>query len=144
MFHKRKFFPKNPHKYSGDPTSIVMRSSWETKFAIWCDNNVAVIKWHSEETVVPYISPIDNRPHRYFIDFRVKIKDLSGSIKEYLVEIKPSIQTRPPVAPSRRTPRFLKEVQTWGVNDAKWKAATRYAKDRGLEFIILTEKELGI
>ena len=121
-----------------------MRSSWETKFAIWCDNNSAVIKWHSEETIVPYISPIDNRPHRYFIDFRVKIKDLNGNIKEYLVEIKPAIQTKPPVPPSRRTPRFLKEVQTWGVNEAKWKAATRYAKDRGLEFIILTEHELGI
>lgn len=136
--------PKNPHKYAGDPTCIIMRSSWETKFALWCDTNPAVIKWHSEETIVPYISPVDNKPHRYFIDFRVKIKDKNGLIKEYLVEIKPSIQTRPPIAPSRKTQRFLKEVQTWGINEAKWKAATRYAKDRGLEFIILTEHELGI
>lgn len=144
MYHKRKFVPKNPEKYAGDPTSIVMRSSWETKFALWCDTNPAVIKWHSEETIVPYISPIDNRPHRYFIDFRVKIKDRSGNTKEYLVEIKPAHQTRPPIPPSRKTQKFLNEVQTWGVNEAKWKAATRYAKDRGLEFIILTEHELGI
>lgn len=144
MYHKRKFIPKNPEKYAGDPTCIIMRSSWETKFALWCDSNPAVIKWHSEETIVPYISPIDNRPHRYFIDFRVKIKDKSGAVKEYLVEIKPFSQTIPPVPPSRKTARFLKEVQTWGVNDAKWKAARRFAKDRGLEFIILTENELGI
>lgn len=144
MYHKRKFIPKNPEKYAGDPTCIIMRSSWETKFALWCDTNPAVIKWHSEETVVPYISPIDNKPHRYFIDFRVKIKDKNNNIKEYLVEIKPSVQTRPPIPPSRKTQKFLNEVQTWGVNEAKWKAATRYAKDRGLEFIILTEHELGI
>ncbi len=144
MYHKRKFIPKNPGKYAGDPTCIIMRSSWETKFALWCDTNPAVIKWHSEETIVPYISPIDNRPHRYFIDFRVKIKDKNNAIKEYLVEIKPFSQTIPPIPPSRKTQKFLNEVQTWGVNEAKWKAATRYAKDRGLEFIILTEHELGI
>jgi hypothetical protein len=144
MYHKRKFIPKNPEKYTGDPTCIIMRSSWETKFALWCDTNPAVIKWHSEETIVPYISPIDNKPHRYFIDFRVKIRDKSNAIREYLVEIKPSAQTRPPIPPSRKTQKFLNEVQTWGVNEAKWKAATRYAKDRGLEFIILTEHELGI
>lgn len=144
MYHKRKFVPKNPEKYAGDPTNIIMRSSWETKFALWCDSTPSVIKWHSEETIVPYISPIDNRPHRYFIDFRVKIKDKNGIVKEYLVEIKPFHQTIPPIPPSRKTQKFLKEVQTWGVNEAKWKAATRFAKDRGLEFIILTENELGI
>lgn len=144
MYHKRRFIPQNPKKYAGDPTNIIMRSSWETKFALWCDKNPAVLKWQSEETVVPYISPIDNRPHRYFIDFRVTIKDKNGVLKDYLVEIKPSVQTRPPVPQARRTQRFLKEVQTWGVNEAKWKAARSWAKDRGLEFIILTEKELGV
>ena len=144
MYHKRKFIPTNPSKYAGDPTSIIMRSSWETKFAIWCDKNPAIVKWHSEETVVPYVSPIDNRMHRYFIDFKVKVLDKNGALKEYLVEIKPFNQTMPPIPQQRKTQRFLKEVQTWGVNDAKWKAARNYAKQRGQEFIILTEKELGI
>ena len=93
---------------------------------------------------MPYISPIDNRPHRYFIDFRVKIRDKNGVVKDYLVEIKPAAQTVPPVPQSRKTQRFLNEVKTWGVNEAKWKAARTWAKDRGLEFIILTERELGI
>lgn len=144
MYHKRRFVPQNPGKYVGDPTNIIMRSSWETKFALWCDKNPAVLKWHSEETIVPYISPIDNRPHRYFIDFRVKIRDKNGVVKDYLVEIKPAAQTVPPVPQSRKTQRFLNEVKTWGVNEAKWKAARTWAKDRGLEFIILTERELGI
>ena len=144
MFHKRKYKPIHPEKYIGDPTNIVMRSSWETKFALWCDKNSSVLNWSSEETVVPYVSPVDNRAHRYFIDFRIKIQTKDGSIKTYLVEVKPDAQTRPPVPPSRKTRRYIQEVMTWGVNEAKWKAATIYAKDRQWDFIILTEHHLGI
>ena len=144
MFHKRKYKPIHPEKYIGDPTNIVMRSSWETKFALWCDKNSSVLSWNSEETVVPYVSPVDNRAHRYFIDFKIKIQTKDGSIKTYLVEVKPDAQTRPPVPPSRKTRRYIQEVMTWGVNEAKWKAATTYANDRQWDFIILTEYHLGI
>lgn len=144
MFHKRIYKPINPQKYAGDPTNVIMRSSWETKFAIWCDKNPAVLKWSSEETIIPYVSPVDNRSHRYFVDFKIQIKNKDGEVKTYLVEIKPDSQTRPPKAPSRRTKQYLAEVMTWGVNEAKWKAAERYAKDRGWAFIVLTEHHLGI
>jgi len=144
MYHKRKYTPINPQKYVGDPTNIIMRSSWETRFALWCDNNPSVIKWNSEETVVPYVCPTDNRRHRYFIDFRIQIRDKTGTLKTYLVEIKPDKQTRPPEVPSRKTKRFLIEAATYMKNEAKWKAATQYAKDRGWEFIILTENHLGL
>ena len=144
MYHKRKFTPLHPEKYAGDPTNIIMRSSWETKFAIWCDNNPAILKWNSEETVVPYVCPTDNRWHRYFIDFRIQLRDKSGLLKTYLVEIKPASQTRPPEVPSRKTKRFLIEAATYMKNEAKWKAATQFAKDRGWEFIILTENHLGL
>jgi hypothetical protein len=76
MFHKRKYTPVNPQKYVGDHSNIIMRSSWETKFAIWCDKNPSVLKWSSEETIVPYISPVDNRYHRYFIDFKIQIRNI--------------------------------------------------------------------
>lgn len=144
MFHKRKYTPINPQKYTGDPTNIIMRSSWETKFALWCDKNPSVIKWNSEETIVPYVCPTDNKWHRYFIDFKIQIRDKSGNLKTYLVEIKPDKQTRPPEVPSRKTKRFLLEAATYIKNEAKWKAATNYAKDRGWEFIILTEHHLGM
>lgn len=144
MFHTRKYKPINPSKYLGDPSNIVMRSSWETKFAIWCDRNPSVMQWSSEETIVPYVSPVDNRYHRYFIDFKIKVKTNDGKVKTYLVEIKPDYQTRPPVPPSRKTKKYITEVMTWGVNEAKWKAADGFAKDRGWEFIVLTEHHLGI
>lgn len=144
MYHKSKYTPLHPEKYTGDPTNIIMRSSWERKFAVWCDNNPAILKWNSEETIVPYVCPTDNRWHRYFIDFRIQLRDKSGTLKTYLVEIKPDKQTRPPEVPSRRTKRFLIEAATYVKNEAKWKAATQFARDRGWEFIILTERHLGI
>lgn len=144
MFHKRKFTPVFPEKYSGDPTNIIMRSSWETKFANWCDKNPSIVKWHSEETVVPYRCQTDNRIHRYFIDFKIDVKNTAGQIKTYLVEVKPAMQTQPPKFPGRRTQRYLTESMTFIKNQSKWKAATEYCKDRGWEFKIITEKELGI
>lgn len=144
MFHKRKFRPLNPEKYIGDPTNIIMRSSWETRFASWCDRNPDVIKWQSEETIVPYRCPTDNKIHRYFIDFRVQVSTKQGNLKTYLVEIKPDRQTKPPEFPGRQTKRYITESLTFIKNQAKWKAAKQYALDRGWEFIILTENHLGI
>ena len=138
MFHKRKYKPLFPEKYIGDPTDIVMRSSWETRFAIWCDKNPSILKWSSETTIVPYVSPIDNRYHRYFVDFKIHTKN-----KVYLVEIKPYAQTQPPKS-QRRSKYFLKEAYTYEVNQAKWASAKKYAADRNWEFVVITEKELGL
>ena len=65
-------------------------------------------------------------------------------MKTYLIEIKPESQTKPPEIQRRVTQKYLTEVVNWGKNEAKWKAAREFAKDRGWEFIILTEKHLGI
>jgi hypothetical protein len=144
MFHKRRYVPVHPEKYKGDPTNIIMRSSWETKFAIWCDHNPSVIRWSSEETVIPYRCPIRNTIHRYFVDFKINVKTKTGETKVYLVEIKPFKQTQPPDYPGKQTKRYIQESTTFMVNQAKWKAATSWAKDRNWDFIVLTENELGI
>lgn len=144
MFHKRIYKPLFPEKYAGDPTCIIMRSSWETRFASWCDKNPSVIKWSSEETIVPYRCPTDDKVHRYFVDFKIQIKTKDGLLKTYLIEVKPSKQTQPPVYPGRNTQRYLTESMTFIKNQAKWKAATDWAKDRGYEFKIITEYELGL
>lgn len=144
MYHKRKYKPLYPEKYDGDHTNVIMRSSWETRFANWCDKNPAVLKWVSEEIVVPYKCPTDGKYHRYFVDFKVKLKGKDNTIKTYLVEVKPSSQTKPPLFPGKKTKRYLTEALTFMKNQAKWEAATRYAKERGYEFIIITEAELGL
>lgn len=140
MFHKRKYIPVFPEKYAGDPTNIIMRSSWETRFASWCDKNPSIIRWSSEETIIPYRCPTDNLIHRYFVDFKIT----TNNNKTYLVEVKPKSQTQPPIFPGKRTQRYLTESLTFIKNQAKWNAADNYAKDRGWEFKIITEEELGL
>ena len=142
-YHQGRYNVKIPEKYSGDPTNVVYRSSWELKFMNWCDNNSSVLSWSSEETIVPYRSPIDMKLHRYFLDFKIKVNSNDG-IKTYLVEIKPSSQRIPPKIPKRNSKRYLIECSTFMVNQAKWTAADRWAKDRGWNFIILDEFDLGI
>ena len=142
--YKGRFRVANVAKYKGDITNIVYRSLWELKFMKWCDSSVSVVEWGSETVIIPYISPIDNKVHRYFVDFYIKVRTKANIIEKYLIEIKPEKFTKPPEIPKKRTKRFIDEVFQYGVNDAKWKAAFEFCKDRNIKFVILTEKDLGI
>ena len=142
--YKGFFKPKNPNKYKGDSSNIIYRSRWELKFMMYLDERKEVISWGSEEVVIPYRSPIDGRIHRYFTDFIVTKINSEGIKETAIIEIKPLKQTKPPKIQNKITKQYITEVKTWGVNEAKWKAATAYCKDRGWTFHIFTEKELGI
>ena len=144
MPYSGKYRPTKSKKYRGDATKVYYRSSWELKFMVYCDRNDKIIEWGSEEIVIPYRSPIDGKIHRYFPDFYIKVKQQNGSIKKMLIEIKPYIQTQPPKIPKKKTSKFLNEVKTWGINQAKWKAANEFCLDRQMDFKILTEHELGV
>ena len=144
MAYKGRYTPTNPKKYKGDPRSIVYRSLWERKFMVYCDTSKNILEWGSEEIIIPYLSPWDGRIHRYFPDFYIKVKQHDGGVKKMIIEIKPKVQCKPPKQPKRKTQKYLNEVKTWGVNAAKWKYASEWCIDRGLEFKILTEDELGI
>jgi hypothetical protein len=140
---KQGFFkPKYPDKYRGDASNIVYRSGWEKRVMQSLDENMNIISWSSEEIVIPYQSPVDNKIHRYFIDFYVEAKMPDGSIKVMLLEVKPVAQTMEPKSTGRKTKRFINEVVTYGVNQAKWNAASKYAQKMGWEFKIITENEL--
>ena len=137
MAYKGKFSPRNPQKYRGDYRNIVYRSSWECRAMSRLDSSPDVLEWSSEEIVIPYISPVDNRTHRYFVDFFVKMQTVHGP-KVFLIEIKPKKQSQEPKQRKRVTKQYIQEVVTWGVNRAKWKAAIEYCKDRKWEFIVMT------
>ena len=123
---------------------IICRSSWERKFCQWCDMNNSIISWASEEFSIPYVSPKDNRVHKYYPDYLIKVKEKNDMIKTYVVEVKPYKQTRPPKTPKRKTKSYLTECVTYAVNQAKWKAAKEFCEDHRIEFKVVTEKELGI
>ena len=140
---KSKYKPENPRKYKGDYRNIICRSSWERKFCRWCDLNESILEWGSEEFFIPYRSP-DGRVRRYFPDFIMKVKETNGEVKTYVIEVKPLKQTRPPKKRKRVTKSYIYECTTYAVNQAKWKAADEWCKDRKIEFKIITERELGI
>jgi hypothetical protein len=144
MTYKGNFIPVNKKKYVGDPYKITYRSLWERRFMVYCDTTDAILAWASEEVIIPYISPLDNRVHRYFPDFFIKVKQKDQTIKNMLIEIKPKAQCSPPKTPKRKTKNYLNEVKTWGVNQAKWKAAREWCADRKFEFKLITENELGL
>ena len=141
---KSRYKPLNPKKYQGNPNNIICRSSWERKFCMWADRKDNVVSWASEEINIPYISPKDNRVHKYYPDFLIKVKESNNRIKTYVVEVKPKKHTIPPKKRSRITKSYIYECQTYAVNQAKWKAASEFCKDNRIEFKIITEDELGI
>lgn len=136
------FKPTHPEKYVGDVRKIVFRQQWELKMLNWADMNPQVLKYASEELVIPYISPVDSKQHRYFVDFLIMVKNRSGEIKKYAVEVKPEAQTLPPK--TRNKKRLITETMTYAVNQAKWKAADEFCKKQNIEFIVLTEKHLKV
>jgi hypothetical protein len=136
--------PKYPQKYRGDPTNIVYRSSWELKFLRFLDTNPNVLQYASEEFFIPYVSPIDGKVHRYFPDFWIKKRNINNVVEVVVVEIKPLKQTIPPTPKTKITKQYINEVRTWGVNEAKWKAANKYCESKGWKFLLATEKDLGI
>ena len=139
---KSIYKPSHPEKYLGNSNNIICRSSWERQFCRYCDVNPNIVKWASEEFSIPYISPVDGRRHRYYPDFLIEVKEKSGKLKKYVIEIKPKKQTLPPIKKKRVTKGFITEAKTYAVNQAKWKAAVDFCKDNLIEFKIITEDEL--
>jgi len=144
MAYKGRYKPKNITKYIGDHTKVIYRSLWERKFMVYCDTTDSVLEWGSEEVVIPYLSPIDGKWHRYYVDFLVRVKTHKNIIETKLIEIKPKKQCVPPKIPEKKTRRFITEVKRWGVNSAKWKYASEFAKQKGWQFVILNEDHLSV
>lgn len=142
------FMPKNPQKYIGDPNKIIFRSSWEYRFASWCDMHPTITKWSSEPLAIPYVSPIDNKWHNYYVDFYVcSVRD--GKEQQYIIEIKPKAQREPPDKKLLEGNRTLKKLQrynaqlkTYLINQAKWEAAKQFAAGRGMRFAVCDENFL--
>jgi hypothetical protein len=133
----------NPEKYLGDPTKIIFRSSWEKRFATYCDHEERIIAWSSEPLKIPYLDPVSGETKSYNPDFYVRLKTVEG-FQEFLVEVKPSRQLQVPNKPSGRITEkkmvsYNNAMKTYIVNLAKFKAARDYSHGRGWEFIVVTE-----
>jgi len=143
MSYKGRFKPKNPKKYNGSADNIIYRSSWELRVMKYFDESPNIIWWASEELAIPYRSPVDQKMHRYFPDFIVKVHEKTGLVMTYILEVKPEKQTKVPVQ-KRKTQKYLQEAATYAINQEKWRAADIFCQDHGWKFKVVTEKDLGI
>ena len=142
-YYSGRFRPKNINKYNGDYTKIKYRSHWEMQVFKWCDEKDVVVKWNSEEIIIPYKCKTDGKYHRYFPDLKITFNN--GDT--YLIEIKPKAQTQEPKVRSRKTKKYIREVTTYAKNISKWEAAEKWCNAKGYRFAIWTEetiKSLGI
>ncbi len=141
MAYSGRFIPIHPEKYTGDVSKIFFRSLWERSVMVRLDTWSVVLKWCSEEIRIPYRSPLDNRIHQYYPDFEVLLKTPSGN-KKAILEVKPYKQTIEPKKPKKISKRYIGEVMEYGKNQAKWASARAWCENKGMEFIVLTEKEV--
>ena len=111
----------------------------------YCDKNVNVIRYSSEEIIIPYVSPKDGAIHRYFPDFFIEMNTKNG-LKKFLIEIKPETQTKAPqnkvCKTNKQKLQLFESFMTFQINEAKWAAAEQFCKKQEIQFLILTEKEL--
>lgn len=140
-YKQGRYDPVHPEKYAGRGRPRYL-SSWELRFFRWCDMNPNVLLWGSENVVIPYVSPVDGRVHKYMVDNFIKIRE-GENIKKYLIEIKPKKQTQPPTKHgNKKQSTILYETATWAINQAKWQAAKQWCKKHNVIFQILTEEHL--
>lgn len=147
MYRQGYFRPINPQKYIGDPGKIIFRSTWEKKFATYCDLNEKVIAWSSETVQVPYLNPVENAIKSYNLDFYLKVRQADGTEKQFIAEVKPAKKLLKPVLPTtrlteKRVNAHILQMKEYAVNMYKFQAAKKWAQDRGWEFIIVTESFL--
>ena len=135
----QKFIPRNPQKYVGDVNNIISRSGLETSYMRYFDMSSNIVQWASEEIVINYINPFDNKIHRYFPDFYIQ----TNNGDKFLVEIKPHSQClEPKQTKGKRQKTLINEQITYQINQSKWKAATAMCLKNNMKFIVMTEKDL--
>jgi hypothetical protein len=127
---------KNPEKYVGSKIPFC-RSSWETTFCMFCDNNPAVESWASEPLKIPYRDPLTGKQTVYVPDFLVTYIDKNNRKHIEMIEIKPANQMM--IEQVGKNPynqaQYIK-------NMAKWSAASSWCRNQGIKFRVINEHDI--
>lgn len=134
-YAQQAYTVKNQDKYVGRRQPFC-RSSWETTFCLFCDNNPSVIQWASEPFMIPYRNPFTGKNTIYVPDFMMVYVDRSGQKHAEVIEIKPSKETTFENAKSTRDQAAV------ALNMAKWQAAAAWCKNYGMRFRIVNESDI--
>ena len=125
----------NPKKYVGQGLPRY-RSGWEHSFMRFCDTNDNIMQWASESIRIPYLHPLTGKMTTYVPDFLITYKTRDNTLRAELIEIKPKGQS---AITEGQKPRDRAVV---AVNYAKWDAATKWCRNQGLTFRVITEDDM--
>ena len=145
---------RNPEKHMGglkvfnNKSNIIYRSSLEFKACLTFDESPKVIRWASEPDSTPfpirYFDPFQQKWKNYYPDMFVEML-VNGNIIKYVVEIKPLAMLMKPAPLNRFASK--KQITAYNAklrqiirNLEKKKAAEKFCAERGLVYLILTEK----
>jgi len=128
--------PKHVDKYIGKKTPRY-RSSWEWAFMNFCDNNPSVMQWASESIQIPYRHPLTGKNTIYVPDFFIVYNSKGQKRIAELIEVKPNNQAK-----LENIGKNVQNQAAYIVNKAKWEAAGKWCKNKGIRFRILTESDI--
>lgn len=139
--------PQNPDKYIGDLNNIICRSSYEIRFCKYCDLTDGILKWSSEPISIDYYNPLDKKDHKYNVDAYIQVLQDDGNIQDWIIEVKPEAHYKNrPKLDGNETMKKLKsynhKMEIWITNQAKFRAAVRWAETRGYRFGVVDENFL--
>lgn len=147
-WHQNFYKLQNPEKYMRKEAPFY-RSSWEKRVFYMMDTNVNVIRWGSEILEIPYAFTLQHcggNRHKYFVDIYAEIRDSTGNVVKYAIEIKPKTQCKPPKMPKIKNKKFIKNyiynASTYIKNQNKWKAAEAFCLAKGFKFLVWTEEDI--
>lgn len=129
------FILKHPEKYVGRKTPY-FRSSWEASVMTFFDTNPAIQQWASEAIHINYRNPFTNKSTIYVPDFFIKYVDKDGKEHAEIIEVKPHKET------AMENAKSMRDKAAVVLNLAKWEAARHYCDRQGLQFRIVSERDL--
>lgn len=145
---------RNPDKHIGglivinNKSNIIYRSSLEFKACLAFDASPKVVRWASEPDSSPfpirYYDPFLKKWRNYYPDMFVEML-VNNIIIKYVVEIKPLAMLMKPAplnrfASKKQIIAYNNKLKQIIVNLEKKKAAEKFCAERGLVYLILTEK----
>jgi len=135
-FAQSVYTPKNTKKYIGNKLPYC-RSSWETTFCMFCDNNPSVSEWSSEPVKIPYRDPLTGKQTVYVPDFLIKYIDKNDRQHIEMVEIKPANQML-----LEKVGKNPYNQAQYVKNMAKWQAAQSWCRNQGITFRVINETDI--
>jgi TnsA endonuclease N terminal len=135
-FSKSIYKVKNTEKYVGSKMPYC-RSSWETTFCMFCDNNPSIQQWASEPVKIPYRDPLTGKATVYVPDFLISYIDKNMKTHAELIEIKPANQML-----IEKVGKNAYNQAQYVKNMAKWAAANKWAQQQGLKFRVINEHDI--